>query len=51
MTDFKVHRRKFVTIRVTGEEKKQIEDLAKQSGKDVSTYGRECMLKTDLSDK
>lgn len=37
-------RRKFVTVRVTTEEKEQIEKNAKEAQKDVSTYVRELAL-------
>jgi len=40
----KLHRRKFVTIRVTNEEKEQFEKIASEANKDVSTYVRELVL-------
>lgn len=40
----KIHRRKFVTVRVTQEEKDQFAEKAKQADKDVSTYVRELVL-------
>jgi predicted DNA-binding protein len=40
----KLHRRKFVTIRVTSEEKEQFEKIASEANKDVSTYVRELVL-------
>lgn len=40
----KIHRRKFVTVRVTIEEKQRIEEIAKDNEKDVSTYVRELVL-------
>jgi predicted DNA-binding protein len=42
--DLKVHRRKFVTVRVTTEEKNKIEEIAKNNKQDVSTYVRELIL-------
>jgi uncharacterized protein (DUF1778 family) len=42
--DLKVHRRKFVTIRVTTEEKNKIEEIAKTNNQDVSTYVRKLVL-------
>ena len=38
------HRRKFVTVRVTAEEKAEIEEIAKFHKKDVSNYVRELVL-------
>lgn len=44
MDQQKVHRRKFVTVRVTTKEKSEIEIIAKDANKDVSTYVRELVL-------
>ena len=41
---FKLHRRKFVTVRVTSEEKEQFEKIAVEANKDVSTFVRELVL-------
>ena len=40
----KIVRREFLTLRVTREEKKIIQDKASESKKDVSTFAREILL-------
>lgn len=49
-TDSKICRRKFVTCRVSTEEKQIIEDKALKSGKDTSTFIRERLLEPSLED-
>lgn len=49
-TDSKICRRKFVTCRVSTEEKQIIEDKALKSGKDTSTFIRERLLESSLED-
>lgn len=46
-TDSKICRRKFVTCRVSKEEKEIIDNNALKSGKDTSTFVRERLLPTD----
>jgi uncharacterized protein (DUF1778 family) len=48
--DSKICRRKFVTCRVSTEEKQIIEDKALKSGKDTSTFIRERLLESSLED-
>jgi hypothetical protein len=43
----KIHRRKFITCRVSSEEKQKIDDNAAKSGKDTSTFARERLLLSD----
>lgn len=47
----KLHRRKFVTVRVTTEEKEKFEQIATNARKDVSTYVRELVLNQDQEQK
>jgi len=42
--EVKLHRRKFVTVRVTTEEKLRFEKIAEEAKMDVSTYVRELVL-------
>mgnify|MGYP003344135283 CR=1 FL=1 len=44
-------RRKFVTVRVTTEEKTEIEEIAKLNKKDVSSYLRELVLAESAKSK
>lgn len=46
-SDSKVCRRKFVTCRVSTEEKQKIDDNALKSGKDTSTFIRERLLPSE----
>ena len=50
-SDSKICRRKFVTCRVSTEEKQKIEDNALKSGKDTSTFIRERLLDSSLEDQ